>query len=78
MSQPSLLRPRILGLRNTWSRAGRRQQFSYAFFAVLTLAFWLSMLGVSIYLLVQIDSVEVFGPVLARKLLSISLEGSVG
>jgi len=73
VTQPSLLRPRLLGLRNTWTRAGQRQKFAYAFFAVLTLAFWLSMLGVSIYLLVQIDSVEVFGPVLARKLLSMLL-----
>ncbi len=73
MTQPSLLRPRILGLRNTWTRAGKRQQLAYAFFAALTATFWLSMLGVSIYLLVQIDSVEVFGPVLARKLLSMLL-----
>ena len=71
--QPSLLRPRILGLRNTWLRADRRQRFAYVFFAVLTLAFWVAMLGMSIYLLEQIQSVEVFGPVLARKLLNMLL-----
>jgi len=69
----SLLRPRILGLRNSWQRAGRRQRFAYLFFALLTSAFWVAMLGVSIYLLHRIHSVEVFGPVLEKKLLSMLL-----
>ena len=31
---------RLLGLRNSWTRATPRQRFAYAFFAVLTLAFF--------------------------------------
>jgi ABC-2 type transport system permease protein len=69
VTHTSLLAPRLLGLRNTWTRAGQRQRFAYGFFALLTLAFWIAMFGVSIYLLHRIYSVEVFGPVLAEKLL---------
>ena len=70
---PSLLRPRLLGLRNTWLRSAPRQRWGYGFFAALTAAFWVAMLGLSIYLLEQIHGVEVFGPVLARKLLAMLL-----
>ncbi len=70
---PSLLRPRVLGLRNTWLRSSPRQRWAYGFFAVLTAAFWVAMFGLSIYLLEQIYSVDVFGPVLARKLMGMLL-----
>ncbi len=70
MNRTSLLAPRLLGLRNTWTRSGRRQRWAYGFFALLTLGFWIAMFGVSIYLLYRIYEVEVFGPVLAEKLLA--------
>ncbi len=69
MAHTSLLRPRLLTIRNTWRRAGRTQRLAYAVFAVLTGVFWVALFGLSIYLLQQIVAVEVFGPVLARKLL---------
>ncbi len=66
---PSLLTPRLLSLRNAWRGAAPRQRLAYVFFAALTAAFWVALFGTSLYLLHQIQSVEVFGPVLARKLL---------
>jgi ABC-2 type transport system permease protein len=66
----SLLRPRLLAIRNTWNRASGKQRLAYWVFALLTAGFWIALFGLSIYLLQQIDDVEVFGPVLLRKLLN--------
>jgi len=63
------LKPRLLALRNTWTRSEGRQRLAYVFFGVLTTGFWVALFGTSIYLVQQIYSVEVFGPVLCRKLL---------
>jgi len=69
----TLLSPRWRGLRNRWRRATRSQRLTYLLFAFMTLCFWGAVLGLCIYFLEMFNSVELFGPLLLRKALSMLL-----
>ena len=70
---PRLLRVRWWGARNRWRMADRGHKWAYAFFALCTLAFWLGLLLGMVHLVEAFHSVEVFGPLLTKKLLEILL-----
>ena len=70
---PLLVWPRVQGLRNVWSRASSRDRLAYSFFIFVTLLFWAGVLGVCIYFVDMFNSVELFGPLLVRKSLSMTL-----
>ena len=75
-SNPSmslLFRPRLLALANSWRLAGRARRGAYLFFAAGTLAFWAGIFAVCIYFLRMFLGVEMFGPLLLRKALSMLL-----
>ena len=69
----TLLGPRWRGVRNRWKRASDSQRFTWMLFAALTLGFWGGVLGLSVYFLEMFNSVELFGPLLLRKALSMLL-----
>ncbi len=68
-----LLRPRFQGLLNAWQRSDNSRKAIIAFFVGLTLAFWVGMFAVCIYFLDSFSRVELFGPLLLRKALSMLL-----
>ena len=68
-----LLRPRVQGLRNTWRLATMTERVTWSFFLVATALFWLGVLSVCIYFLRMFNAVELFGPLLVRKSLSMLL-----
>ena len=68
-----LMRPRLLGLRNTWVRADGARRLTFAVFGGMTAAFWVAVLAVCIYFLRMFNGVELFGPLLLRKALSMLL-----
>lgn len=68
-----LLSPRVLALRNAWQLADRSRKGAYLFFGGLTLGFWVCVLAVCIYFLSMFQRVELFGPLLLRKALSMLL-----
>ncbi len=76
MSGPTfarLLQPRWLGLRNTWSRADRARKGTFLVFGGMTFAFWVGVFAVCIYFVQAFNGVEMFGPLLLRKALSMVL-----
>lgn len=68
-----LLRPRIQGLLNSWKRSDASRKLIIAFFIGVTLAFWAGLFAVCIYFLDSFSRVELFGPMLLRKALSMLL-----
>ncbi len=68
-----LLRPRVQGLVNAWQRSDTSRKAIIAFFVGLTLAFWAGMFAVCVYFLDSFSRVELFGPLLLRKALSMLL-----
>ena len=68
-----LLRPRIQGLLNSWNRSDTSRKLIIAFFIGVTLAFWAGLFAVCIYFLDSFSRVELFGPMLLRKALSMLL-----
>lgn len=68
-----LLRVRWWGARNRWRKADRGHKWAYAFFALCTLAFWLGLCFGLFKLVGAFHGVEVFGPLLTKKLLEILL-----
>ncbi len=68
-----LLRPRLLGLANVWRRADTPRRLTFGVFGGMTLAFWVSVLAVCIYFLRMFNGVELFGPLLLKKALSMLL-----
>ena len=68
-----LLRPRLQAALNAWSRANRTRRLVWAGFLAMTLIFWLGVLWVCVYFIEMFDSVELFGPLLVRKALSMLL-----
>jgi ABC-2 type transport system permease protein len=68
-----LLRPRIQGLLNSWKRSDTSRKLIIAFFIGVTLAFWAGLFAVCIYFLDSFSRVELFGPLLLRKALSMLL-----
>ena len=70
-----LLHPRLLGQANRWTRASKGERLTIALFAVLGVAFWLGIFGLFGWLVGAFHEVEVFGPILSRRLLEILLLG---
>jgi ABC-2 type transport system permease protein len=68
-----LLRPRGQALRNAWARADKPRRYAIAFFSFLTLAFWVGVLAVCVYFVHMFHEVELFGPLLLKKALSMLL-----
>lgn len=68
-----LLWPQLRGFRNSWERADRGRRLTWCFFGSLTLGFWLAVLGVCVYFVSTFNDVELFGPILLRKALSMML-----
>lgn len=66
-----LLGPRLRGLYNRWARAGRAERGLIVTFAVLGVAFWGTVFGGIGWLVTSFYEVEVFGPILTRKLLEL-------
>ena len=73
-----LLVPRLRGLWNQWVRSTRGERLSWTLFLVLGLCFWLFVFLLMGWLVVAFSEVEVFGPILARKLLELLLVGLFG
>jgi len=69
----TLLSPRWRGLRNRWRRASEPERLTYLLFSGLTLGFWAAVFGLCVYVLDMFNSVELFGPLLLRKALSMLL-----
>lgn len=65
-----LFRPRWLGIRNAWKRADRGRKGTYLFFGALTLGFWGGIFAICLYFMRMFHGVEMFGPLLLRKALS--------
>ena len=65
-----LIQVRLWGARNRWRKASSGHRMAYAFFAVLTALFWVG-LSFGMVKLIGAFTVEVFGPMLTRKLLEI-------
>ncbi len=68
-----LLWPRLMGLWNRWRRASGAERGTILFFAFSGLVFWLGMFGGVGWLVQMFHEVEVFGPILTRKLLELLL-----
>ncbi len=70
-----LLWPRLRGTLNRWVRGDRATRLTIVLFGLLFLVFWGGIFGLFGWLVDAFYSVEVFGPLLARKLLEIMLLG---
>jgi ABC-2 type transport system permease protein len=70
---PRLLRVRWWGFRNRWRKAERGHKWAYGLFALCTLIFWLGLCFGLFKLVGAFHAVEVFGPLLTKKLLEILL-----
>jgi ABC-2 type transport system permease protein len=68
-----LMRPRLLSLRNTWLQADGRTRAAYAVFGLMGVAFWAGLFWFLHFIIGGFHEVEVFGPLLTRKLLEILL-----
>jgi ABC-2 type transport system permease protein len=73
-----LLQPRLRGLRNQWVRGSQGQRLTWLFFGALGLLFWVLVFVLMGWLVQSFTEVEVFGPILARKLLELTLLGLFG
>ena len=71
----ALLWPRALGQWNRWRRASRGAKASYILFGILGLAFWVGLFALAGWLISAFHHVEVFGPILSRKLLELLMLG---
>jgi len=74
----ALLRPRLIGQWNRWQRASRPEQATIGFFALVGLAFWVGVFLLFGWLVTTFHAVEVFGPILSRKLLEMMMLGLFG
>lgn len=68
-----LLWPRLRALHNQWRVADRQRRLAILFFVGLTLGFWVGVFAVCLYFLQMFQRVELFGPLLVRKALSMLL-----
>lgn len=68
-----LLWPRGVGLLNRWRRASGAERGTILLFAAFGLAFWLAISAGVGWLVQTFHAVEVFGPILTRKLLELLL-----
>lgn len=68
-----LLWPPARALANQWSRADSARRGTYALFGALALGFWIGVYAVCHYFLRMFQGVELFGPLLVKKALSMLL-----
>lgn len=73
-----LLWPRVRGLRNRWGRASPSERATWALFGAVGLVFWAGIFALFIWLVGRFYEVEVFGPILCRKLMELMLVGLFG
>jgi ABC-2 type transport system permease protein len=73
-----LLAPRVRGLFNQWKRAGGGMRAASLLFMVFGLAFWFGLFFLMYWLIGAFHQVEVFGPILTRKLMELLLLGMFG
>ena len=73
-----LLAPRLRGLYNRWRRSSGGMRSASVFFAVFGLAFWIGLFFLMHWLIGAFHEVEVFGPILTRKLMELLLMGMFG
>ena len=69
----TLLWPRVHGLSNRWQRASRAERTTILFFILSGLIFWLGVFGGVGWLVSAFHEVEIFGPILTRRLLELLL-----
>jgi ABC-2 type transport system permease protein len=67
------MQPRWKGAWNLWKRADGSRRLVWSLFGVMTVGFWIGVLAVCIYFIHMFNSVELFGPLLLRKALSMLL-----
>lgn len=72
---PALLSPRAIGQKNRWLRATRGERITLVLFGVMGLLFWIFLFGLFGVLVSEAYAVEVFGPILTRRLLEMLLIG---
>jgi len=73
-----LLAPRVLGLINRWKRAEGSMRMVSVLFVLFGFAFWAGLFVLMIWLIGAFHEVEVFGPILTRKLMELLLMGMFG
>lgn len=73
-----LLAPRIRGLINRWKRSEGGMRAASVFFLIFGLAFWAGLFFLMHWLISAFHGVEVFGPILTRKLMELLLLGMFG
>ena len=73
-----LLSPRVRGLINRWKRAEGSMRVVSVLFVLFGLAFWVGLYALMIWLIGSFYEVEVFGPILTRKLMELLLLGMFG
>jgi ABC-2 type transport system permease protein len=69
----AVLVPRALGVLNAWRFASRRLRAIFIFFLLVSVLFWVGLFGGLTWVIEGFLNVEVFGPLLVRKLLQILL-----
>lgn len=74
----ALLRPRLLSQRNRWLRSSRAEKATILFFGAIGFGFWIGVFLLFGWLVTTFHSVEVFGPILSRKLLEMLMLGLFG
>ena len=74
----SLLAPRLRGLYNRWKRASKGVRTATSLFLVFGVVFWVGLFALMIWLIGTFHEVEVFGPILTRKLMELLLMGMFG
>jgi len=65
--------PRLRGALNRWLRASRGERVTLVIFAILGLLFWAGLFAMLGWLVTTFHEVEVFGPIITRKLLELVL-----
>ena len=73
-----LLAPRLRGLLNRWKRAEPGMRAASIFFLIFGLMFWAGLFYLMYWLIGAFHAVEVFGPILTRKLMELLLLGMFG
>jgi ABC-2 type transport system permease protein len=68
-----LVSPEFFGLRNQFQRAEKEERWKYYLFGAGGVVFWLALFGFFFWALRLFVQVEIFGPYLVKKLLSILL-----
>ncbi len=73
-----LLAPRLRGLYNRWRRSSGSMRTVSVLFLIFGLVFWVGLFFLMYWLIGAFHEVEVFGPILTRKLMELLLMGMFG